>query len=113
MPRFAILEHVGAPDDPAGWHLDLLLENGPACRTWRLMAMPEPGGPAMAAVELPAHRLAWLETIEADVSGGRGRVRRGRLAVCHRRALAGSRAIPGTCLRGRRGLHRPWKHRPL
>jgi len=76
MPRFAILEHTGAPDDPAGRHLDLLLENGLSCRTWRLLEMPHPGGSAVAALELPPHRLAWLDTIEADVSGGRGHARR-------------------------------------
>jgi hypothetical protein len=76
MPRFAILEHTGAPDDPAGRHFDLLLESGSACRTWRLLALPRLAGPAVAALELPAHRLAWLDTIAADVSGGRGHVRR-------------------------------------
>lgn len=76
MPRFAILEHTGAPDDPAGRHFDLLLENDAACRAWRLMHLPHPNGPAVAALELPAHRLAWLDTIAADVSGGRGHARR-------------------------------------
>jgi len=28
MPRFAILEHTGAPDDPSGRHFDLLIEAG-------------------------------------------------------------------------------------
>lgn len=76
MPRFAILEHTGAPDDPAGRHFDLLLEAGGACRTWRLFEIPQAGGPAVAAVELPPHRLVWLERIEGDVSGGRGFARR-------------------------------------
>ena len=76
MPRFAILEHTGAPDDPAGRHFDLLLENDAACRTWRLMQLPHPNGPAVAALELPPHRLAWLDTIADDVSGGRGHARR-------------------------------------
>jgi hypothetical protein len=76
MPRSILLEHTAAPDDPAGRHFDLLLENGASCRTWRLTDMPQPGGPAVAAVELPAHRLAWLDTVEADVSGNRGHVRR-------------------------------------
>jgi hypothetical protein len=76
MPRFALLEHTGAPDDPTGRHHDLLLESGAACRTWRLMALPQPGGSAVAALELPAHRLAWLEIDEGEVSGGRGHVRR-------------------------------------
>ncbi len=76
MPRFAILEHIGAPDDPAGRHFDLLLEAGEACRTWRLATVPEPGGPSVAAVELARHRLAWLDIEESDVSGGRGHARR-------------------------------------
>lgn len=76
MPRFAILEHTGAPDDPAGRHFDLLLEAGDSCRTWRLATLPEPGGPAVVAVELPPHRLAWLDHVAGDVSAGRGFARR-------------------------------------
>jgi len=76
MPRFVLLEHTGAPDDPAGRHFDLLLENGSDCRTWRLTDLPQPNGPAVAALELPAHRLEWLTTLAADVSGGRGHARR-------------------------------------
>ena len=76
MPRFALLEHTGHPDDPAGLHYDLLVEAGTACRTWRLAALPEPGGPPVAAVELPEHRLAWLDHEAGPVSGGRGFARR-------------------------------------
>ena len=76
MPRFVILEHTDAPDDPAGRHYDLLLEQGPACRTWRLAAIPECGGAAIAAVEAPPHRLAWLDHEAGAVSGGRGFARR-------------------------------------
>ncbi|MEY3204612.1 MAG: hypothetical protein RLZZ21_943 [Planctomycetota bacterium] len=76
MPRFAILEHTGAPDDPAGRHYDLLLEAGDACRTWRLAELPVPGGPPVPAVELPPHRLAWLDHVAGEVSGGRGFARR-------------------------------------
>ncbi|MCE2727987.1 MAG: hypothetical protein LW698_14620 [Planctomycetaceae bacterium] len=76
MPRFAILEHTGAPDDPAGIHYDLLIESGAVCRTWRLAAVPRPGGPPVPAVELPAHRRAWLEHEAGEVSGGRGFARR-------------------------------------
>ena len=76
MPRFILLEHTGAPDDPAGRHYDLLLEDGPECRTWRLATLPEPGGPPVAATELPPHRLAWLGHDAGDVSGGRGFARR-------------------------------------
>lgn len=76
MPRFAVLEHTGAPDDPAGRHFDLLLEAGAACRTWRLMAVPKAGGDSVAALELPPHRLVWLDRLEGEVSGGRGFARR-------------------------------------
>ena len=76
MNRFALLEHVGAPDDPAGRHFDLLLEAGPACRTWRLMVVPQLGGDAVAAMELPPHRLVWLDRLAGEVSGGRGFARR-------------------------------------
>lgn len=76
MPRFAILEHTGAPDDPSGRHFDLLVEAGEACRTWRLAKLPQPGGQPVAASELAPHRLAWLDVEESDVSGGRGHARR-------------------------------------
>jgi hypothetical protein len=76
MPRFAVLEHTGAPDDPAGRHFDLLIEAGESCRTWRLAKLPEPGGPPVAATELPPHRLAWLDHEAGEVSGGRGFARR-------------------------------------
>lgn len=76
MPRFIVLEHAGAPDDPAGVHYDLLLEDGPACRTWRLAALPEPGNAPVDATELSPHRLAWLDHEAGEVSGGRGFARR-------------------------------------
>jgi len=76
MPRFILLEHTGAPDDPVGRHYDLLLEAGEACRTWRLTAVPSAGGPAVAAVEIAPHRLAWLDHEAGEVSGGRGFARR-------------------------------------
>ena len=81
MPRFVLLEHTGHPDDPAGLHYDLLLEDsalagGAACRTWRLAEIPQAGGGAVAAQELPPHRLEWLEREAAAVSGNRGFARR-------------------------------------
>ena len=76
MPRFAILEHTNAPDDPAGRHFDLLLEAGAACRTWRLVRVPAADGVPVAAVELPPHRLAWLDHEAGEVSGSRGFARR-------------------------------------
>ena len=76
MPRFILLEHTGAPDDPAGRHFDLLLEGGEACRTWRLAEIPSPAGPAVAAVAIAPHRLAWLDHLAGEVSSGRGFARR-------------------------------------
>ena len=71
-----LLEHTAAPDDPAGLHYDLLLEEGPQCRTWRLASIPQPAGPHVHAVEVAPHRLAWLDHEAGEVSGGRGFARR-------------------------------------
>jgi hypothetical protein len=76
MPRFILLEHTGAPDDPAGRHFDLLLEAGEACRTWRLEEIPSAAGLPVAAVAITPHRLAWLDHAAGEVSGGRGFARR-------------------------------------
>ena len=81
MPRFALLEHTGHPEDPAGRHYDLLLEDpglptGPACHTWRLDAIPVVGGSEVTTRELPPHRLEWLDRVEGPVSGNRGFARR-------------------------------------
>jgi len=72
MPRYSLLRHTDAPDDPSGCHIDLLLEDGPACRTWRLPELPSINGAAQDAVSLPAHRLVWLDPRSAAVSGNRG-----------------------------------------
>ena len=82
MPRFTLLEHIGAPDDPGGRHFDLLLEAGEACRTWRLLEIPQADGPPVAAIELPPHRLVWLERLEGEVSGGLGVARRVATGSC-------------------------------
>lgn len=76
MPRFVLLEHVDSPDDPAGRHYDLLLEQSGSCRAWRLTAVPTIGGDAVEATPLPPHRLAWLEHLDGPVSRGRGHARR-------------------------------------
>jgi len=76
VPRFVLLEHVGHPDDPAGLHYDLLLEEAEACRTWRLATIPVAGEETVAAEPLPPHRLAWLDIAAAEVSEGRGFARR-------------------------------------
>ena len=72
MPRYALLRHTGAPDDPSGCHVDLLLEDGDSCRTWRLATVPQLNAAAQPAVPLPAHRKVWLERRSAAVSGNRG-----------------------------------------
>jgi hypothetical protein len=76
MPRFILLEHTGAPDDPTGLHYDLLLEEGEACRTWRLAEVPTVNGAPTEAVAIAPHRLAWLDHREGPVSGNRGHARR-------------------------------------
>ncbi|MCX7403636.1 MAG: hypothetical protein NTY87_11180 [Planctomycetia bacterium] len=76
MPRFVILEHRDAPDDPARRHFDLLIELSLACRTWRLIALPQAGGESVAAIEIAPHRLEWLDHLDGEVSQGRGRARR-------------------------------------
>ena len=70
--RYALLRHTGAPDDPSGCHFDLLLEDGDACRTWRLQRIPSLDGTSQPAEPLVPHRLIWLEPRSAAVSGGRG-----------------------------------------
>ena len=72
LPRYALLRHTGAPDDPSGCHIDLLLEDGDSCRTWRLARVPRPNAGAQPAVPLPPHRRVWLEPRSAAVSGNRG-----------------------------------------
>lgn len=76
MPRFILLEHVGAPDDPVGRHYDLLLEDGERCHTWRLASIPVAGGDAVEAMPIAPHRLAWLDHVDGPVSGNRGHARR-------------------------------------
>ncbi len=74
--RWVLLAHFGAPGDPQGIHYDLLLEDGRACRTWRLDRIPDIDGASLSIVPLAPHKLSWLEKREDVVSGGRGWVRR-------------------------------------
>ena len=76
LSRYLFLEHTNAPDDPTCRHVDLLLEDGESCRTWRLSSVPLPNGPSLQATPLPRHRLIWLQRTSAAVSGGRGWGRR-------------------------------------
>ena len=70
MPRYAILRH----DSPRGVHWDLLLETGPALKTWALPQPPEPGV-EMTCEALTDHRLEYLD-YEGPVSDDRGSVAR-------------------------------------
>ena len=72
MPRYSLLLHTDAPNDPLGTHIDLLLEDAENCRTWRIPQLPHAGGASQEAVPLPPHRLLWLEPRSAAVSGNRG-----------------------------------------
>jgi DNA polymerase Ligase (LigD) len=67
MPRFAILTH-----DHPSVHWDFLLENGPSCRTWRLLKSPDVLGEIPAEV-IADHRLMYLD-YEGPLSGDRGTV---------------------------------------
>tara|TARA_B100000029_G_scaffold378504_1_gene373271 strand:+ start:1983 stop:2354 length:372 start_codon:yes stop_codon:yes gene_type:complete len=74
--RWALLEHIGSPDDPSGRHFDLLLEERNACRTWRLEQIPVLDGSSQEILSLPNHRLSWLEISFCEISRGRGWARK-------------------------------------
>ena len=68
-------------------HWDLMLEWGEGLRTWALASLPQMGA-EIAAEELPAHRLAYLD-YEGPVSGDRGTVTRwdrGTYSIVHEAA---------------------------
>jgi hypothetical protein len=69
MPRYVILHH----DWPTA-HFDLMLEDGPVLKTWRLNRVPITDEPELAKA-IADHRLDYL-TYEGPISGGRGTVRR-------------------------------------
>jgi DNA polymerase Ligase (LigD) len=72
--RFVILRHEPGEAGPRELHWDLMLEFGDSLRTWALANEPRVGE-AIAADELPRHRLAYLD-YEGPVSRGRGVVTR-------------------------------------
>ena len=74
--RWVLLRHIGAPNDLAGIHFDLLLEDVDGCRTWRLPSVPVLDGKKVQVIRSPLHNLDWLNSIESEVSGGRGWVKR-------------------------------------
>src|SRR5260221_12104572 len=74
MGRFVILRHESPAEFKPGMHWDLMLEAGNALQTWALALEPAPGI-AIAADELPDHRLEYLD-YEGPISGNRGTVSR-------------------------------------
>ena len=70
--RWVLLRHNGAPDDPRGFHFDLLLEDKQFCRAWRLSDIPLLNGPYVDSVYIAPHHLDWLNIKEKVVSGNRG-----------------------------------------
>lgn len=84
MPRFVVLRHECPPEFEKPSHWDFMLEFGAVLRTWEIMQLPKAWAPALGErskessvqlVELPDHRLAYLE-FEGPLSGNRGRVER-------------------------------------
>ena len=74
MSRFVVLEHELPATAERGRHWDLMLEMAGALRTWAVsQPLDTPG--ALEALELPVHRLAYLD-YEGPVSGDRGTVAR-------------------------------------
>lgn len=74
MPRFVVLSHDTPPDYDRPAHFDLMLEAGPALRTWALPRWPA-AGEALPCEVLSDHRLAYLD-YEGPIAGGRGEVTR-------------------------------------
>tara|TARA_B100000131_G_scaffold316260_2_gene356051 strand:- start:1237 stop:1617 length:381 start_codon:yes stop_codon:yes gene_type:complete len=70
--RWVILEHRLNKINLEGIHYDLLIEDGPSCKSWRLTHLPVVDGPAVQAIASEPHKLEWLEKKEAFVSCGRG-----------------------------------------
>ena len=73
MARYALLRHTDAPDDPSGCHFDLLLEDGDACRTWRLAKVPAlNGNSSRLCVSPPIGWCGWSPAVppfQADAGG--------------------------------------------
>jgi hypothetical protein len=104
MPRFVILEH-----DHPELHWDLLLEDGSALKAWRLARPPENKGAMIDALQLPDHRLHYLD-YEGPISGNRGAVKRWDAGTYEFRADESGQALhlqfDGTRLHGPAVLER-------
>ncbi|MCC9609688.1 hypothetical protein LOC68_03950 [Blastopirellula sp. JC732] len=74
MKRFVLLYHQFPADHDDVSHYDLMLEEGDALRTWRLLEKPDMLQPVRGEAIFP-HRLTYLD-YEGEVSGNRGSVTR-------------------------------------
>ena len=76
MPRFVILLHEPGPASSQPEHFDFMLETHEQTflATWRWDRIPTQST-TFHAIQLPPHRLAYLD-YEGTISGGRGRVTR-------------------------------------
>ena len=70
--RWVLLRHTGDPNDAIGIHFDLLIEDVADCRTWKLFKIPTLDAPAQTVIQLPNHKIYWLERSAGKMSGDRG-----------------------------------------
>ena len=102
VPNFVLLWHTMPPDAERRSHFDLMLEEEGVLRTWAIEAEPSPQQ-TLAALQLPDHRVAYLE-YEGKISGGRGHVARkdaGTYRTLNKSANKWELQVAGTRLRGR------------
>ncbi len=74
MPRFVILKHSPGSSGPRKLHWDLMLERAGVLQTWALATLPGESIEPISAIQLPDHRLEYLE-YQGPVSGHRGTVK--------------------------------------
>jgi hypothetical protein len=74
MPRFVLLRHEVPEAFSRPSHWDLMFEDGDSLLTWAIEQLPVVGQ-SLAALQLPPHRLVYLD-YEGPVSGNRGTVSR-------------------------------------
>lgn len=81
--RYVILHHKLPASQGRGPHFDVMFETAVGLQTWAVETFPELDGPAVPALSLPIHRLAYLD-YEGPVSNNRGTVQRVRSGVYDR-----------------------------
>ena len=76
MNRWTLLKHERKNNEIYDVHYDFLIENGPECKTWKLLILPTLDGPSVEIFKHSNHRLIWL-TIESKLlKNDRGYVQR-------------------------------------